>query len=99
VEPIRDEEPTTTFTPFQRAFQQSNFTTRVGKYMIRIAQKKLPVQPAPYPEKALYEWVTPDKSAFCLCGYGTVAESFEWIKDLYEGVMNFRRKVKLEEQT
>jgi hypothetical protein len=76
-----------------RNTDDSDFTNHPGKYMIWIAQRRLPVHPAPYPKKALYEWVTFDKSQFCLCGFGAVAESEKWIQDIYERTMNSRRLV------
>ena len=76
-----------------RNTDDSNFTDHPGQYLIWIAQKKLLIQPSPYPEKALYEWVIFDKSEFCLCGFGTVAESVQWIKDIYKRTMNSRKLV------
>lgn len=73
---------------------ECDFNTRPGDYMIWIAKKQLPIHPAPYPQKALGQWVTFDKSSFCLCGYGRVAESVDWIQDIYERTMNSRRLVK-----
>jgi hypothetical protein len=72
----------------------SDFTAKPGDYMIWIARKALPIHPAPYPEKALYHWVTFDKSVFCLCGFGTLAESVDWIQDIYKRTMNSRKRVK-----
>jgi len=76
-----------------RNTDDSDFTDHPGQYMIWIAQKKLSIHPSPYPEKALYEWVTFDKSEFCLCGYGAVAESMQWIQDIYDRTMNSRKLV------
>jgi hypothetical protein len=72
----------------------SDFTAKPGHYMIWIAPRALPIDPAPYPTKALYEWVTFDKSGFCLCGFGTVAESVQWIGDIYTRTMNSRKLAK-----
>jgi hypothetical protein len=71
----------------------TDFTTHPGQFLIWIAKKRLAVHPAPYPEKALFEWVAFDESEFCLCGYGAVAESEEWIKDIYKRTMNSRSLV------
>jgi hypothetical protein len=71
----------------------SDFTNYPGEYMVWIAKMRLPISPAPYPEKALYEWVTFDKSEYCLCGYGTVAESLQWIQDIYKRTMDSRELV------
>lgn len=76
-----------------RNTDDSDFTAHPGQYMVWIAQKKLPIHPAPYPGKALYEWVTFDKSVFCLCGFGTVAESVQWIRDIYKRTMDSRKLV------
>jgi hypothetical protein len=76
-----------------RNTDDSDFTEHPGQYMIWIAKKSLPVHPSPYPEKALYEWVTFDKSEFCLFGYGAVAESAEWIQDIVKRTMNSRKLV------
>jgi hypothetical protein len=82
-----------------RHTDDADFTERTSHYMVWIAQKKLSVDPAPYHEKALYEWVTPEKSGFCLCGYGTVAESADWIKEIYERTISTRRRVENEMQS
>lgn len=82
-----------------RNTNDSDFADHLGDYMVWIAQKRLTIQPAPYPEKALYEWVKPDTSAICLCGYGMVAKSVEWLKDKYALVMNSREQVKSREKS
>jgi hypothetical protein len=74
----------------------SDFTTSPGQFTIWIAPQKLPVHPAPYPQKALFEWVAFKKTEFVLCGYGTVAESVNWIEEIFERTMNSRRRVKNE---
>jgi len=75
-----------------RSTDDSDFTTYPGQYMIWIAREALSINPAPYPEKALAEWVTFDKSKFCLCGYGVVAESVQWIQDIYNTTMASRKR-------
>jgi hypothetical protein len=76
-----------------RNTEDSDLTAHPGQYMIWIAKKKLSVHPLPYPEKALYEWVTFEKSEFCLCGFGAVAESVQWIQDIYKTTMDSRKLV------
>jgi len=73
---------------------ECDFTNRPGDYMVWIARKALPIHPAPYPEKALYDWVAFDQAEFCLCGYGAVAESVERIQDIYKRTMNSRKLAK-----
>jgi hypothetical protein len=75
-----------------RNTDDSDFTTHPGQYMIWVAEEKLSINPAPYPQKALAEWVTFDKSKFCLSGYGAVAESVEWIQELHKQTMDSRRR-------
>jgi hypothetical protein len=75
-----------------RNTDDSDFTVHPGHYMIWIALTRLPVHPVPYPQKALYQWVAFDRSSPCLCGYGAVAESVEWIRDLYDTTMATRRR-------
>jgi hypothetical protein len=58
---------------YLRTTDECDFTQRPGHYMIWIAPEKLPIQPAP--DRALYEWITPERSKPVLCGYGMVAES------------------------
>jgi len=76
-----------------RNTDDSDFTAHPGQYMIWIAQKKLQVDPMPYPEKALGQWIKFDKSEFCLCGFGVVAESVQWIQDIYKRTMDSRKLV------
>jgi hypothetical protein len=73
---------------------ECDFTAQPGHYMVWIAKKKLPMHPAPYREKALYQWVKFDRSEFCLCGFGVVAESVDWIQDIYNRTMISRRTAK-----
>jgi len=77
-----------------RNTDDSDFTTHPGQYLIWITPQELSINPAPYPEKALAEWITFDKSEFCLCGYGVVAESVEWMQDIYTRTMNSRKLAK-----
>ena len=77
-----------------RNTNDSNFTTHPGEYMIWIARERLPINPAPYPKKALAEWVTFDKSAFCLSGYGAVSESIDRIQRTYDIAMDSRKRAK-----
>jgi len=76
-----------------RNTDESNFTRKCGQYMIWIARNKLPVDPAPHSEKALFEWVTPDAAAFGLCGFGTVAESVDHVRDVYDRTVRSRELV------
>jgi hypothetical protein len=75
---------------------ECDFTANPGDYMIWIAEKKLPIHPAPYPQKALAQWVVFEESKFCLCGYGVVAESVEWIKDKFNVAAKARKQAKSE---
>ena len=81
-----------------RNTDQRDFTTHCGELIVWIAQRKLEVLPEPYPKKALGDWVVPDKNAFCWAGYGTVAESVDWIKDVYERTMSSRELVRRQTQ-
>jgi hypothetical protein len=76
-----------------RNTDESNFTTHPGQYLVWIAQKRLPIHPVPYPQEALFNWVRFDKNEFCLCGYGAVAESVQWVQRLYETAMASRKQV------
>ena len=71
-----------------------NLTDQAAHYMVWIAKKKLSIDPAPYPERALFDWVKFDKSEFCLCGFGMVAESVVWVKETYDLAINARKLVK-----
>ena len=71
-----------------------DLTEHAGDYMVCIAQKKLPIHPAPYPEKALGQWIQFNQSEFCLCGFGMVAESLKWVKKKYDLAMYSRRLAK-----
>jgi hypothetical protein len=73
---------------------ERDFTTHCGEYIVWIAQRKLQVIPEPYPKKALGDWVVADKTAFCWGGYGTVAESVDWVKDIYDRTMKGREQAK-----
>jgi hypothetical protein len=74
---------------YLRLTSEHDFTNRPGQYMIWIAERKLSIDARP--ERARYEWVSFDKSFPCLCGYGAVAESVEWIRNLYDTTMATRR--------
>ena len=75
-----------------------DLTRRAGDYLVWIAKKKLQIDPAPYPEKALGEWIKSDKSQFGLCGFGMVAESVEWVKHKYDLAMSARKLAREEEK-
>jgi hypothetical protein len=77
-----------------RNIDSRNFTDQWGDYIVWISQRKLPVIPEKYPKKALGDWVVVDKSVFCWVGYGTVAESMDWIKDIYNRTMHSREEVR-----
>jgi hypothetical protein len=68
-----------------------DFTTKPGDYLVWIARTKPCVQPNL--QKAIFEWVTIDKSAPYICGYGTVAESVQWIQDIYKRTMDSRKLI------
>ena len=72
---------------------ECDLTEHAGDYLVWIAQKKLSIHPAPYPEKALSQWIKFCKSEFCLCGFGMVAESVKWVKAKYDLAMNSRKLV------
>jgi len=72
---------------------ECNFTDCPGHYMVWIANKKLPIQPVPYPKEALFNWVKFEKHEFCLGGFGAVVESVESVQGLYETAMAARRQV------
>ena len=76
---------------FLRMGRDVDFTAHPGDYMVWISLSKLPVNPSP--EKALYEWVTIDDSAPCLCGYGMVAETSEQMGQTYEATMATRKRL------
>jgi hypothetical protein len=76
---------------FLRMGEEVDFVNRPGHYMVWIASVKPLVQPSL--EKALYEWVTFDKSSPCLCGYGMVAENVDCMRRDYEITMSTRRSV------
>jgi hypothetical protein len=66
-----------------------DFKEHPGNYMIWITQAKVRVEPNA--ERAVYEWVIIDRSLPCLCGYGTVAESKDWINEIYNRTMASRK--------
>jgi hypothetical protein len=72
-----------------RRTDECDFTSKQGDYMVWICQTKLPIYPAS--DKALYEWVSFDKSTACLCGYGLVAETVDDMGDTYDRVMATRK--------
>lgn len=80
-----------------RRTDECDFTTHPGDYLVYIAKEALPMHPAPYPQKALGQWVVFDKSEFCLCGYATVAESVQWVQDVYQRTMDSRKRVEEQE--
>jgi len=57
-----------------------NFRDQPGHYMLWLAQLKPTVLPSD--EKALYEWVTIDTKAPVFDGYGTIAESADYLHDI-----------------
>lgn len=71
-----------------------NFTDKAGHYLIWITKKKPEIDPVPHPDRALYDWIKPDRSEFILCGYGMVAESVNWINDTYNLAMKSREQTK-----
>ena len=75
---------------------ECDLTEHAGDYQVWIAQKKLPIHPAPYPEKALGQWIQFNPSEFCLCGFGMVAESVKWVKEKFNLAM-FSRQLAKEE--
>lgn len=75
---------------YLRMTDDYNFTTRPGDYMIWIAEEKLAIDPQP--TKARFQWVSFKESTQCLCGYGTVAESVQWIREIYDRTMASRRE-------
>jgi len=77
-----------------RSPEVHDFTAHYGDYLVYIAERKLAIFPEPYPKKPLGDWVAVDKTAFCLGGYGTVAESADWMKDVYDRTMKGREEVK-----
>ena len=76
---------------FLRTSEDADFTKNPGQYMVWIVRKKLSVCPSQ--KKALFEWVTPDKSEFCLCGYGAVAESAQWMQAIYDKATASRKSL------
>lgn len=78
-----------------RNTDERDFTARCGEYIVCIAEKKLVVIPEPYPKKALGDWIAHDKTAFCWGGYGTVAKSVEWVKEIYDRTMQGREQAKI----
>jgi hypothetical protein len=77
-----------------RSTDDCNFSEHPGHYLVWITKDKFPVNPAPYPKKALFEWVEFDKTKFGLCGFGTVAVSVNWVQDLYNRASGSRQRVK-----
>jgi hypothetical protein len=70
-----------------RNIDDRNFTDHWGDYLVWISEKKPEVLPEPYPIKPLGDWVVIDKSAFCWGGYGALAESIDWVRDVFDRTM------------
>jgi hypothetical protein len=68
-----------------------NVVDKPGHYMIWIARNEVHFSPAA--EKAVYEYVIPDKFALCLCGYGTIADSPSRVQRYVEMAENTRRAI------
>jgi hypothetical protein len=81
---------------YLRSTDEHDFTTKPGDSMIWISQKQLPVQPLP--EKALYQWVTFDKSSPCWCGYGMAAEGVKEMQATYDIAMEARKRLAAKRQ-
>jgi hypothetical protein len=71
-----------------------NFEDKPGDYMIWIARNEPQFLPAA--DKALYEYVIFDKSALCLCGYGTIAESPSRVQKYVEMAVSNRMSIEKE---
>ena len=77
-----------------RSTDSHDLKAHCGEYIVWISKRKLEVFPEPYPKKALGDWIVKDETAFCWGGYGTIAESVEWVRDLYERVVKGREQAK-----
>ena len=78
-----------------RSVDAHDFTAHCGEYIVCISKKKLKILPEPYPKKALGDWLVHDKSVFCWGGYGTVAESVDWVKDIYDRTIKGREQARM----
>jgi len=70
---------------------QFNFGSKPGHYMIWITENTPSI--LPNLEKAIYEWVSPDRARLCIVGYGVVAEGPEHIQELMERTVATRKRV------
>ncbi|HWQ91934.1 MAG TPA: hypothetical protein VN673_09705 [Clostridia bacterium] len=75
---------------FLRPTTEHDFTAHPGDYMVWICAVK--PQVVALPERALFEWVSFDKSSLALCGFGMVAENEKCMGKTYELAMATRRK-------
>jgi hypothetical protein len=74
-----------------RFSDESNFADKPGHYMVWISRNELHFSPAA--EKAVYEYVTPDRSALCLCGYAVIADSPTRVQRYVEIVEKTRKSI------
>jgi hypothetical protein len=77
-----------------RSPDKFNFEDNPGPYMIWIARNEPQFSPAV--EKSVYEYVTPDKSALCLCGYGTIADFPSRVQKYVAMALDNRESIKNE---
>lgn len=68
-----------------------NFTTNPGECMVWIGRDR-PVAKADSSD-AVYHWIELGNASQKLEGYGTVAESKQWIKEIYERTMQTRKEL------
>lgn len=68
-----------------------NFTTTPGEFMIWIGRDR-PVAKADFSD-AVYRWIELGTASPKLSGYGTVAASKEFVKDVYDTAMKTRKNV------